>query len=202
MIFGPDFFLSDFFLSATIIESMAVVLFNGFATIFLLPMLLMDVVCFLPLSLFHLLTGKARLRIVSAALSGFFLWIIGFALMLGLIGLVEAFALELLYRTWTAWATAAVGVLHTLYSFVRYRKDMSDYYYANVLEKNLTAKQTQHYGNIRQALQNGEMDAKAIQNDHSKDHLTRRIAKEIMATRQELPDWSEGAHQEADIYFL
>ena len=197
MIIGPDFFLS-----ATIIESMAVVLFNGFATVFLLPMLLMDVVCFLPLSLFHLLTGKARLRIVGAALSGFFLWVIGFALMLGLIGLVEAFALELLYRTWTAWATAAVGVIHTLYSFARYRKDMSDYYYANVLEKNLTAKQTQHYGGIRQALQSGEMDAKTVQNDRSRDHLTRRIAKEIMASRQELPDWSEGAHQETDIYFL
>ncbi|MCL2812169.1 MAG: hypothetical protein FWD25_09840 [Clostridia bacterium] len=197
MIFGPDFFLS-----ATIIESMAVILFNGFATVFLLPMLLMDVVCFLPMALYHLLAGKARLRIISAALSGFFLWIIGFALMLGLIRLVEAFALELLYRTWSGLATAAVGVIHTLYSFVRYRKEMSDYYYANVLEKNLTAKQTQHYGNTRQALQSGEMDAKKTQNDRSMDHLTRRIAKEVMASRQELPDWSEGAHQETDIYFL
>ena len=193
---------AGFFISASIIESMAVVLFNGFATVFLLPMLLMDVIYFLPLAVFHLLTGKANLRILSAALSGFFLWVIGFALMLGLIRLVDAFALELLYRTWSGLAAVAVGVIHTLRSFVRYRKEMSDYYYANVLEKNLTSKQAEHYAAIRVALQNGEMDAKTVQDDRTKDHLTRRIAREVMASRQELPDWSEGAHQDADIYFL
>ncbi|MCL2545334.1 MAG: hypothetical protein FWE77_05385 [Clostridia bacterium] len=191
-----------FFVSASFIESMAVVLFNGFATIFLLPMLLMDLVYLLPLAIFHLLTGKASPRILGAALNGFLLWVIGFALVLGLIYLVEAFALELLYRTWSGLAAAAVGAIHTLYSFVHYRKNMSDYYYANVLEKNLTSKQKERYAAIRQALQSGEMDAKAVQNDRAKDHLTRRIAREVMASRQELPDWSEGAHQETDIYFL
>ena len=192
----------DFFISASIIESMAVVLFNGFATIFLLPMLLMDLACFLPMALFHLLTGKASPRILGSALSEFFLWVIGFAVMLGLIYLVEAFALELLYRSWSGLVTAAVGVLHTLYSFVHYRKNIGDYYYANVLEKNLTSKQKQHYAAIRQALQSGEMDAKTVQSDRSKDHLTCRIAQEVMASRQELPDWKEGAHHDADIYFL
>ena len=197
MIFGPDYFLS-----ASIIESMAVVLFNGFATIFLLPLLLISVVCFLPLSLFHLLTGKARLRILITAFSGFFLWVIAFGLTLGLIRLVEPLALELLYRTWTGLATAAIGVTHTLYAFLRYRKHMGDYYYATVLEQNLTNRQTKRYAEIRMALHTGEMDARVVQNDRSKDHLTRRIAKDIMASRQELPDWSEVTYQETDIYFL
>lgn len=197
MSFGPDFFLS-----ASVIESMAVVLFNGFATIFLLPMLLIDVVCFLPMSLFHLLAGKARLRIVAAALSGFFLWVVAFSLILGLIHLVAPHALELLYRTWSGLAAAAVGTVHTLYSLLHYRKHMRDYYYATVLEKNLTHRQTKRYAEIRMALHTGEMDARVVQNDRSKDHLTRRIAKDIMASRQELPDWSEATYQEEDIYFL
>ena len=193
---------AGFFVSATVIESLAVMLFNGFAAVFLLPVLLMDLFYFLPAGLFHLLMGKARPRILAASMTGFFVWLLGFGIALGVVRLVDAFALELLYRTWSGLATAAGGAAHSLISVLRYSKNMREYYYANVLEKNLSRKQTEQNDAFRLALQTGELDAVAIQDDRSKSYLARRIARDVVSSRQEVQEWREGIRQDSTVYFL
>ena len=194
--------MSNFFIPATAFESMAVLMFNGFATIFLLPVMIMDVCYFLPIASLHLLAGKARPRILIAALSDFVVWSLGLGAAVAIVRLIDAFAVELLYRTWSGLLGAGIGVAHTLFSLIRYHKGMRDYYYVHVLEKNLSARQAERYAALRLALQNEELDAKALQNDRSMDYLVRRFAREIEASRQELAEWSEGTRHSADIYFL
>ena len=193
---------AGFFIPATVLESLAVILFNGFATVFLLPVLLMDLLCFLPAGLYHLLTGKARLRILASSLRGFLLWLLGFCAALWVIHTVEATAVEMLYRTLSGVAAAALGTLHTLISFVRYRGSLREYYYSNVLEKNLSARGARECAALRRALQTGELNAAEVQADRSRDFLSRRMAREVAASRQEESEWSEGVRQEADVYFL
>ncbi len=192
----------EFFVPASATESLSALMFNGFFTIFLLPILLMDLLYFFPLALIHLLTGKARLRILPAALSGFALWLVGIAAALGVVWLVDQQALSLLYRTWSGLLGASIGVLHTLYCMIRYRKNMREQYYTHVLEKNLSRRQAEQYAALRIALQNGDLDAHELQNDRSMDRLARRIARNYLASRSEMEEWRDLQPEQDDIYFL
>lgn len=193
--------LAGYFVSATASESLAALLFNGFATVFLLPVMLMDLFYFLPLSLAHLIGGKAKPRVLAAAVGGFFAWSAAILLSVCAARLMSEFSVELLYRTWSGLLSAAIGAIHTFHCLIRYRKSMRDYYYAHVLEKNLSAKQAEKCGTLRKALQRGELDAKALLDDPSRDYLSHRVARQVLTSRVDVDRWSVES-QSADIHFL
>lgn len=169
-----------YFMPASSIESLAALLFNGFIALFLLPILLMDLCFYFPSALIHLALGKARLRILSAALNGLLLWVLCIAAALGATYLIQPRAFALLLHTYGGLAGLVIGAGSTLIAFVRYRRNMRAYYFSQVLAKNLSSKQAQRYEDLKEDLKNGRLDADEWITEHGRDTIGCRIAREYL----------------------
>ncbi len=194
--------MTGYFMTASSIESLAALLFNGFIALFLLPILLMDLCFYFPAALVHLAAGKARPRIVGSALGGFLLWTLCVGAGLAAVYLIQPRAFALLFRTYSGLAGLLIGALSTLAAFVRYRRSMRAYYFAQVLEKNLSAKQAAVYERFKADLKSGKVDAARWMDEHGRDHIGRRIAQEYLDGLEGRSAAQRKRREGNDLYFL
>ena len=194
--------LTNYFVPVTSIESLAALLFNGFVTIFLLPMLVMDLCYYLPAALGHLALGKARLRILVSALRGLVLWLLCVGAAVGALHLLMPRALTLLLYTYGGMTGALAGMLHTFSIFFRYRGNMRAYYYAQVLEKNLSSRQAKRYEALWERLRSGEADPEQLKQGKRMDYLSRRIVEDFIAQRDGTAGLETRRLERASIRFL